>query len=51
MKRKNKEGESIEDKLNPKTAKLRISGVPTSYKRYEREISVKVQKIKDEVCN
>lgn len=49
LKRKNNEGKSIEDDWDPKTARLRISGIPASYKYYEREIAAKIQKIKDEI--
>lgn len=49
LKRKNNEGKSIEDDWDPKTATLRISGIPASYKYYEREIATKIQRIKDEI--
>lgn len=51
LKRKDHEGKSIEDKWTPKTATLRVSGIPASYKYYEREITAKIQQIKDEIGN
>tara|TARA_R110002020_G_C16206977_1_gene766732 strand:- start:401 stop:1342 length:942 start_codon:yes stop_codon:yes gene_type:complete len=51
LKRKDHEGKSLEDKWTPKTATLRVSGIPASYKHYEREITTKIQQIKDEIGN
>lgn len=47
--RKNSEGESLENKWNPKTAKLRIKGIPSLYKHYEKEAANKIYQIKDDI--
>lgn len=47
--RKNSEGKSREIDWKPKTAKLRIRGIPSSYKYYEKEAANKISNIKDAV--
>lgn len=47
--RKNFKGESIENDWNPKTAKLRIKGNPSSYKIHEVQAADKIHQIKDEI--
>lgn len=49
LSRKNSEGESLENKWEPKTAKLRIRGIPSSYKYYEKEAAEKIYQIKEEI--
>jgi deoxycytidylate deaminase len=47
--RKDSEGKSYEDKWDPRTASLRIKGIPSSYKYYEKEASNKINQIKDDI--
>lgn len=49
LSRKNSQGESCENDWNPKTAKLRIRGIPSSYKYYEVQAADKIYQIKDEI--
>lgn len=49
LNRKDKSGKSLESEWNPKTATLRIRGIPSSYKHYEKEADNKIRAIKDEI--
>lgn len=49
LERKDLQGKSLESQWNPKTAKLRIKGTPSSYKYYEKEAEDKIKQIKDKV--
>lgn len=49
LSRKDDKGESIEKKWDPKKATLRIKGIPSSYKYYEKEAANKINQIKDEI--
>lgn len=49
LSRKNSQGKSCENDWKPKTAKLRIKGIPSSYKYYEKEAANKIYQIKDEI--
>lgn len=49
LERKNSSGKSLEDQWDPKKAKLRIRGNPSSYKYYEKEAEDKVKQIKDKI--
>ncbi len=47
--RKDDEGKSFEKEWNPKKATLRIRGIPSSYKYYEKEANDKINQIKDDI--
>ena len=47
--RKNSEGKSFANEWDPKTATLRIRGIPSSYKYYEKEAANKIYQIKDDI--
>ena len=49
LERKDKEGEIVD--WCPKTAKLRMSGIPSSYKFYEEEAELKVDEIRNAASN
>lgn len=47
--RKDADGKSYENEWDPKTATLRIRGIPSSYKYYEKEAANKIHQIKDDI--
>ena len=49
MVRKDADGKSYENEWDPKTATLRIRGIPSSYKYYEKEAANKIHQIKDDI--
>lgn len=49
LSRKDKEGHSLAQDWDPKKEKLRIKGVPSSYKYYEKEAEKTVNHIRDEI--
>jgi len=49
LSRKDDEGKSMEKEWDPKSATLRIKGIPSSYKYYEKEAANKINQIKDDI--